>query len=107
MGCRTGVGRNGVETLLKKLEDDDDERIAPPARDSLPALRDQLASVRSRILDADRRILARRRSTKLAAIALGDHGPWHALQRAPAAGGFETRPGASPALTRLERARDE
>ncbi len=64
-GIVAGVGRNGVERLLKRLEDDDDERIPPPARDSLLALRDQLALVRLQILDADRRLLAWHRSSEV------------------------------------------
>ncbi|MFB3139404.1 MAG: IS110 family transposase [Phycisphaerales bacterium] len=64
-GIVAGVGRNGVERLLKRLEDDDDERIPPAARDSLLALRDQLGIVRLQILDADRRILAWHRSSEV------------------------------------------
>ena len=57
-GIVAGVGRNGLERLLKIIEDGDDDRVPPSARDCLVALRDQLETVKHRILDADRRILA-------------------------------------------------
>ena len=68
-GIVAGVGRNGLERLLKVIEDD---RVPSAARDCLLALRAQLEMVKHRILDADRRILAWHRrsevSQRLAAI---------------------------------------
>ena len=65
LGIVVGVGRNGLERLLEVIEDERDERMPPPARDCLMALRDQLALVKQQILDADRRILARHRSSEV------------------------------------------
>ncbi len=62
-GIVAGVGRNGVERLLKVIEDGGDDRVPPPARDCLLALRDQLTLVKRQIVDADRRILAWHRSS--------------------------------------------
>ncbi len=62
-GIVAGVGRNGLERLLKVIEDDD--RVPPTARDCLLALRDQLEMVKHQILDADRRILAWHRSSEV------------------------------------------
>ena len=64
LGIVAGVGRNGLERLLRVIEDDGDERVPLPARDCLVALRDQLAMVKEQILDADRRILAWHRSSE-------------------------------------------
>jgi transposase len=57
-GIVAGVGRNGLERLLNVIEDGDDDRVPPNARDCLLALRAQLEMVKHQILDADRRILA-------------------------------------------------
>ncbi len=57
-GIVAGVGRNGLERLLKVIEDGDDDRVPPCARDCLLALRDHLEMVKHQVLDADRRILA-------------------------------------------------
>ena len=71
-GIVAGVGRNGLERLLDVIEDGEDDRVPPTARDCLLALRAQLEMVKHRILDADRRILAWHRrsevSQRLAAI---------------------------------------
>ncbi|MFQ5567945.1 MAG: IS110 family transposase [Paracoccaceae bacterium] len=64
-GIVAGVGRNGVERLLKVIEDDDDKRVPPAARSCLLALRDQLTLVKRQLVDADRRILAWHRSSEL------------------------------------------
>jgi transposase len=64
-GIVAGVGRNGLERLVKLIEDGFDERVPPPAGACLLALRDQLASVKLQILDADRRILAWHRSSEV------------------------------------------
>ncbi len=65
LGIVAGVGRNGLERLLKVIEDGEDGRVPPAARDCLLALRDQLEMVKHRILDADRRILAWHRSSEV------------------------------------------
>ena len=64
-GIVAGVGRNGLERLLKVIEDGEDERVPPAARVCLLALRDQLEMVKHQILDADRRILAWHRSSEV------------------------------------------
>ena len=64
-GIVAGVGRNGLERLLKVIEDGDDGRVPSNARDCLLALRDQLEMVKHQILDADRRILAWHRMSEV------------------------------------------
>jgi transposase len=64
-GIVAGVGRNGLERLLKVIENGEDARVPPAARDCLLALRDQLELVKHQILDADRRILAWHRSSEV------------------------------------------
>ena len=64
-GVVAGVGRNGVERLVKVIEDDRDERVPASARACLLALRDQLASVKQQILEADRRLLACHRASEV------------------------------------------
>jgi len=56
-GIVAGVGRNGLEKLLQVIEEDEDDRVPPTARDCLLALRDQLEMVKHQIFGADRRIL--------------------------------------------------
>ena len=57
-GIVAGVGRNGLEKLLKVIEGGDDDRVPSTARDCLQALREQLDLVKRQVLDADRRVLA-------------------------------------------------
>lgn len=57
LGIVAAIGRNGLERLLKVIEDSDDERVPALARACLLALRDQLTMVKRQILEADRRIL--------------------------------------------------
>ena len=64
-GIVAGVGRNGVDKLLKLIEAGDDDRVPGPARDCLLALRDQLILARQQIADADKRILACHREDEL------------------------------------------
>jgi transposase len=64
-GIVAGVGRNGLERLLQIIEDGDDERVPPAARQCLLALRDQLEMVKQQILEADRRILAWHRASEV------------------------------------------
>jgi len=56
-GIVAGVGRNGLEKLLQVIEEGEDDRVPPTARDCLLALRDQLEMVKHQIFGADRRIL--------------------------------------------------
>ncbi len=64
-GIVAGVGRNGVERLLKIIETSEDDRVPAPARECLLALRDQLALAKQHILQADQRILAWHRSSEV------------------------------------------
>ncbi len=64
-GIIAGVGRNGVERLLRIIETGDDDRVPAAAKECLLALRDQLVLVRHQILQSDRRILACHRSNEL------------------------------------------
>ncbi len=64
-GIVAGVGRNGLERLVKVIGDDRDERVPASARACLLALRDQLASVKQQILEADRRLLAWHRASEV------------------------------------------
>ncbi len=64
-GIVAGVGRNGLERLLKVIENDDDARVPSAARDCLLALRAQLEMVKHQILEADRRILAWHRLSEI------------------------------------------
>jgi transposase len=64
-GIVAGVGRNGLEKLLKVIEDGDDDRVPSTARDCLLALRAQLETVKRQILEADRRVLAWHRSSEV------------------------------------------
>jgi len=64
-GIVAGVGRKGLERLLTVIEDGEDDRVPPTARECLLALRDQLEMVKGQILDADRRILAWHRSSEV------------------------------------------
>ncbi len=65
LGLVAGVGRNGVEALLKVIAEGADERIPPQARDCLMALATQLELVKRQVLEADRRVLAWHRSSKV------------------------------------------
>jgi transposase len=64
-GIVAGVGRNGVEKLVRIIEDDEDGRVPLEARQCLMALRTQLEMVKRQIVEADRRILAWHRSSEL------------------------------------------
>ncbi len=64
-GIVAGVGRNGLERLLKVIDDGEDDRVPPNARDCLLALRDQLEMVKHQVLDADHRILAWHRASEV------------------------------------------
>jgi len=64
-GIVAGVGRNGVEALLKIVAGSSDERIPPAALECLMALATQLELMKRQILEADRRVLAWRRSSKV------------------------------------------
>lgn len=60
-----GIGRNGVERLLRLIDEGSDGRVPAVARECLQALRAQLVLVKRQILEADRRILAWHRSNEL------------------------------------------
>ncbi len=64
-GIGAGVGRNGLGRLLKVIEDGEDDRVPPSARDCLLALGDQLEMVKHQIFEADRRILAWHSSSEI------------------------------------------
>ena len=64
-GIVAGIGRNGLDRLLKIIEDDDSEHVPSPARECLLALRDKLTLVKRQIVDVDRRILAWYRSSEV------------------------------------------
>jgi len=64
-GIVAGVGRNGVERLLRLIDEGLDKRIPPAAEECLRALQTQLVLVKRQILEADRRILAWHRSNEL------------------------------------------
>jgi transposase len=61
-GIVAGIGRNGVERLLRLGAA---ERVPSAAQESLRALQTQLVLVKRQILEADRRILAWHRSNEL------------------------------------------
>jgi transposase len=61
-GIVAGVGRNGVDKLLALIAEGKDERVPPEAHDCLLALAAQLDLINRQILEADRRVLAWRRS---------------------------------------------
>lgn len=64
-GIVAGVGRNGVEVLLKLIFKGEDDRLPEVARECLMALAAQLALVREQISNADRKILECHRSSKM------------------------------------------
>ena len=63
-GIVAGVGRNGVEKLLKIIGRGHDERVPDTARECFLALAAQLELVKRQILQADRRVLAWHRTNK-------------------------------------------
>ena len=65
-GIVAGVGRNGVDALLKVIAEREDERVPAAARECLMALAAQLDLVKRQILEADKRILACHRSSEVA-----------------------------------------
>ncbi len=64
-GIVAGVGRNGVDKLLRLIEKGDDERVPPEALACLMDLRDQLEAVKLKILELDHRIHAWYQSSEL------------------------------------------
>jgi transposase len=64
-GVVAGIGRNGLERLLRLIEGGVDKRVPPAAEECLRALQTQLVLVKRQILEADRRILAWHRSNEL------------------------------------------
>jgi transposase len=63
-GIIAGVGRNGVEVLLKLITEGGDDRIPATARECLMALAAQLELIKRQIVEADRRVLAWHRSSE-------------------------------------------
>jgi len=64
-GIVAGIGRNGLERLLKIIEDGEDDRVPEAARECLLALRAQPEMMKHQTLDADRRILAWHRASEV------------------------------------------
>ncbi len=64
-GIVAGVGRNGVEALLKVIADEQDERVPAVARDCLIALGRQLEMLRRQAAELDARIMACHRNNEL------------------------------------------
>jgi transposase len=56
-GIVAGVGRNGVEALLKVIADEQDDRVPAVARDCLMALGAQLEMLKRQVLELDAKIL--------------------------------------------------
>lgn len=64
-GIVAGIGRNGVDALLKTIADETDERIPELARGCLLALGQQLESIKRQIKDFDAKIMAAHRNNEL------------------------------------------
>jgi len=64
-GIVAGVGRNGVEALLKVIADEQDDRVPAVARDCLMALGAQLEMLKRQALELDAKILATHRNNEL------------------------------------------
>ncbi|MGI9423025.1 MAG: IS110 family transposase [Hyphomicrobiaceae bacterium] len=64
-GIVAGVGRNGVEALLKIIADESDDRIPDLARECLIALGKQLTMIKSQVRILDAKIMAAHRSSEL------------------------------------------
>ena len=62
-GIVAGVGRNGLEALLKLISEGKDDRVPAAARECLKALATQLELVKRQIVEADRRVLVWHRSS--------------------------------------------
>lgn len=64
-GIVAGIGRHGVEALLKIIADENDERVPAVARDCLLALGRHLERIKRQIRDFDAKIMAAHRSNEL------------------------------------------
>lgn len=64
-GIVSGVGRNGVEALLKVISDEQDERVPAAARDCLIVLGRQLEMLRRQAAELDAKIMACHRNNEL------------------------------------------
>lgn len=64
-GIVAGIGRNGVEALLKVIADNADERVPDIARDCLLGLGHQLESIKRQISSFDTKIMAAHRTNEL------------------------------------------
>jgi transposase len=63
-GIVAGIGRNGVEVLLKQITEGGDDRMPAAARECLMALAAQFELIKRQIVEADRRVLAWHRSNE-------------------------------------------
>ncbi len=64
-GIVAGVGRNGVEVLLKLITGGGDDRMPAAASECLLSLAAQLELIKRQIVEADRRVLAWHRSSEI------------------------------------------
>jgi transposase len=64
-GIVAGVGRNGVEALLKVIADEGDNRVPVVARDCLMVLGAQLEMLKRQALELDAKIMASHRNSEL------------------------------------------
>jgi len=64
-GIAAGIGRNGVEALLKVITDENDDRVPDIARACLMVLGAQLESIKSHIHELDAKIVASHRASEL------------------------------------------
>jgi transposase len=70
-GLAAAIGRNGLECLIRVIDDIDDCRLPTDARLCLSMLTAQLRSVGAQILEIDRRIKADARSTDVGRRLMG------------------------------------
>ena len=64
-GIAAGIGRNGVEALIKIIADENDDRVPAMARECLIVLGAQLETVKGRIRELDAKIMAAHRASEL------------------------------------------
>ena len=64
-GIAAGIGRNGVEALLKVIADGNDDRVPDVARDCLMVLGAQLDTIKVHVRELDAKIMAAHRASEL------------------------------------------
>lgn len=64
-GIAAGIGRNGVEALLKVIADENDDRVPDMARDCLMVLGAHLETIKGHIRVLDSKIMAAHRASEL------------------------------------------